>query len=75
VPLSQWKTTAFTGELLANENVKEIGGVVEKVLACVDTGVPRVFVSNENVCELMMMSGESKRRTTVIGSTQIEYGF
>ena len=69
-----WKSrsTAFTGELRANGEWMEVGGVVAKVLACIGADVKTVYVPSENHEELKMMSAESQRSINIKGVKMVE---
>ena len=45
-------TTCFTGEITLNGNIKRIGGLREKLIACYNNGIKTIYIPKDNETEL-----------------------
>ena len=63
---------AMTGEVTLRGRVLPIGGVREKVLAAMRSGIKRVILPKKNLRDLQELSSEQKRRVTFIPVEQME---
>lgn len=66
---------AMTGEITLRGNVLAIGGLNEKLLAALRSGIKTVLIPKENEKDLVEISDEIKSKLTIIPVEKVEEGF
>lgn len=66
---------AMTGEITLRGNVLAIGGLNEKLLAALRSGIKTVLIPKENEKDLIEISDEIKSKLTIIPVEKVEEGF
>ena len=66
---------AMTGEITLRGQVLGIGGLNEKLLAALRSGIKIVLIPKENEKDLVEISDEIKSKLTIIPVEKVEDGF